>query len=73
MIKYYLTEWAEEYHIYVEAQAGFKKNMGTFDNIFVLHGVIYHMLNKNKKLYVALIDYTKASDNVVRENVWLSF
>ena len=32
-----LTDWAEEYHIYVEAQAGFRKNMGTIDNIF-LHG-----------------------------------
>ena len=44
-----LTEWAEEYHIYVEAQAGFWINMGTIDNIFVLHGVINHLLNENKK------------------------
>ena len=65
-----LTDWAEEYHIYVEAQAGFRKNMGTIDNIFVLHGVINHMLNENKKLYVAFIDYTKAFDYVVRENIW---
>ena len=36
----------------------------------VLHGVINHMLNENKKLYVAFIDYTKAFDNVVRENIW---
>ena len=43
-----LTEWAEEYHIYVEAQAGFRKHMGTIDNIFVLHGVINHLLNENK-------------------------
>ena len=65
-----LTDWAEDYHIYVEAQAGFRKNMGTIDNIFVLHGVINHMLNENKKLYVAFIDYTKAFEYVVRENVW---
>ena len=44
-----LTKWAEEYHIYVEAQAGFRKNIGTIDNIFVLHGVINHLLNENKK------------------------
>ena len=37
----------------MEAQAGFRKNMGTIDNIFVLHGVINHMLNENKKLYIA--------------------
>ena len=65
-----LTDWAEEYHIYVKAQAGFRKNMGTIDNIFVLHGVINHMLNENKKLHVAFIDYTKAFDYVVRENIW---
>ena len=39
----------------MEAQAGFRKNMGTIDNIFVLHGVINHMLNENKKLYVAFL------------------
>ena len=42
----------------MEAQAGFRKNMGTFDNIFVLHRVINHMLNENKKLYVGFIDFT---------------
>ena len=65
-----LTEWAEEYHIYMEAQAGFRKNMGTIDNIFVLHGVINHLLNKNKKLCAASIDYTQAFDYVVREKMW---
>ena len=42
----------------MEAQAGFRKNIGTVDNIFVLHGVFNHMLNENKKLNVAFIDYT---------------
>ena len=65
-----LTDWAGEYHIYVEALAGFRKNMGTIDNIFVLHGVINHMLNENKKLYVALFDYIKDFNYVVRENIW---
>ena len=30
----------------MEAQAAFRKNMGTIDNILVLHGVINYMLNK---------------------------
>ena len=42
----------------MEAQAGFRKNMGTVDNKFVLHGVLNYMLNENKKLNVAFIDYT---------------
>ena len=43
--------------------------MGTIDNIFVLHVVINHLLNENKKLYATFIDYTKAFDYVVRENM----
>ena len=65
-----LVEWAEEYSVYVEAQAGFRKHMGTVDNVFVLHGLITHLLNENKKLYAAFIDFTKAFDYVVRENMW---
>ena len=30
-----LTSWAEDYGIYIEAQAGFRKHMSTVDNIFV--------------------------------------
>ena len=47
--------------------------MGSIDNIFVLHGVINYMLNENKKLYVAFIDYTKAFDYVVREIYGINF
>ena len=65
-----LVEWAEEYSVYVEAQAGFRKHMGTVENVFVLHGLITHLLNENKKLYAAFIDFTKAFDYVVRENMW---
>ena len=39
----------------MEAQAGFKKNMGTIDNIYVLHGVINHMLNENKNYMLLLL------------------
>jgi len=33
-------------------------NMGTVDNMFVLHGIISHMLNEGKRLYFAFIDFT---------------
>lgn len=65
-----LTIWAETYNVYIEAQAGFRQNMGTTDNIFVLHSVIHHLLNKKKKLFVAFIDFTKAFDYVVRDILW---
>ncbi|KAL4240483.1 hypothetical protein ACF0H5_001275 [Mactra antiquata] len=65
-----LIGWAENYSVYIEAQAGFRTKMGTTDNIFVLHGLITHMLNEGKQLYCAFIDFTKAFDYVVRDNLW---
>ena len=65
-----LKTWAEEYHVYVEAQAGFRASMGTTDNIFVMHGVINQLLNKWEKLFCAFVDFTKAFDYVVREVIW---
>ena len=46
-----LDEWAENYHVYIEAQAGFRKGMGTTDNIFILHSLISHCVNEKKKLF----------------------
>ena len=65
-----LSEWAESYYVLIEAQAGFRAHMGTVDNIFVLHGLISHLLNQGKKLYCAFVDFTKAFDYVVRDNLW---
>ena len=65
-----LSEWAENYYVLIEAQAGFRPGMGTTDNIFVLHGLITHILNQGSKLYCAFVDLTKAFDYVVRENLW---
>jgi len=66
-----MNSWADKYIVYIEAQAGFRSNMGTVDNIFVLHGIISHMLNEGKRLYCAYIDFTKAFDYVVRDNRWM--
>ena len=65
-----LGERAEMYDVLIEAQAGFRAGMSTFDNVFVLHGLISHMLNNGHKLYCAFIDFTKAFDYVVRDNLW---
>ena len=55
-----LNDWAENYNIYIEAQAGFRQNMSTTDNVFILNSLISHVLNKNEKLYCAFVDFTKA-------------
>ncbi|MEW8548380.1 MAG: reverse transcriptase family protein, partial [Candidatus Thiodiazotropha sp.] len=65
-----LNVWAEKYRIYIEAQAGFRKNMGTVDNIFILNSLITHLLNQNKQLYCVFVDFTKAFDFVVRDILW---
>ena len=36
-----LNLWAEKYRVYIEAQAGFRKKIGTVDTIFT------HLLNNN--------------------------
>ena len=48
-----LSEWAEHYFILTEAQAGFRSNMSTVDNIFVLHSLISHMINQERN-FIAL-------------------
>ena len=35
-----LTNWAEENHVYCENQFGFRKEKGTTDCKFILHGII---------------------------------
>ena len=65
-----LTDWAENYGVYIEAQAGFRSKMGTIDNIFVLHGLITHLINKGRKLYCAFVDFRKAFDFVNRDILW---
>lgn len=65
-----LNKWAENYNVYIEAQAGFRKNMGTVDNIFVLNGLITHCLNENKHLYCCFVDFAKAFDYVDRDILW---
>ena len=65
-----LGEWAETYGVLIEAQAGFRPGMSTVDNNFVLHGLISHILNSGRKLYCAFVDFTKAFDYIVRDNLW---
>ena len=56
--------------MYIEAQAGFRSEMSTSDNIFVLHGITTHMINQGKKLYCSFIDFSKAFDYVERNSLW---
>ena len=68
-----LSNWAENYYIYIEGQSGFRSGMGTIDNIFVLHSLINHFVNNNNKLFCAFADFSKAFDYVARDNLWYKF
>ena len=65
-----LTDWSEKYYVLIEAQAGFRVNMSTVDDVFVLHSLLTHVLKEGKKLYCAFIDFAKAFDYEVRNNLW---
>ena len=65
-----LSSWAELYSIYIEAQCGFRAGMGTVDCVYILHALIAHFVNRGEKLYCGFIDFTKAFDYIVRENLW---
>ena len=46
-----LSEWAEEYQVYVEAQSEFRKRLNTVDNIYVMHSLITRcIIDKNYML-----------------------
>ena len=44
--------------------------MSSVDNIFFLHGIINHLLNKGEKLFCAFVDFTKAFVYLVRDIIW---
>ena len=65
-----LKDWAEKYSIYIEAQYGFRKGRSTTDCIFVLNSIINEFAAKKKTLCAFFVDYSKAFDYIVGENLW---
>ena len=65
-----LTDCVEKYYVLIKAQAGFRPGMGTTYDLYVLHGLISHVINKGNKLYCAFVIFTRAFDYVVRDNLW---
>ena len=41
------------------------------NNMFVLHMIINHMLNQGKQIFCVFIDFSKAFDYVVTDNLWV--
>ena len=53
-----------------EIQAGFKEGYSTVDHIFTLLSCVQKQFHKNRKLYVAFIDFEKAFDSINRNLLW---
>ena len=66
-----LTGWAENYQVYIEAQAGFRANMGTDYRQYIYIAWPYRTYHKSgNKLYCAFVDLSKAFDYINRNILW---
>ena len=65
-----LNEWAELNEVYSDVQFGFRKNRNTSDCLFVLQGLIEHIISKSNPFYCAFIDLQRAFDNTNRGALW---
>ena len=69
-----IHEWAESEGIRAHGQAGFRRNRGTLDNIFILRTLLdqrqhltrNHPSHKTQKLFTCFVDFKKAFDSVPR-------
>jgi hypothetical protein len=65
-----LDSWAERNRIYIEGQNGFRRGRGTVDSIFILSQAIQQYIQKGKRLYTMFVDFQKAFDYIVHDNLW---
>ena len=66
-----LSRWAEDHDVPGDIQAGFRKDHSTIDHIFTLFfSMIQRQLLRNKKSYVAFIDFRKAFDLIAQCKLW---
>ena len=69
-----LRLWMELNELISEAQAGFRQDYSTTDNIFTLQGLATKYLCKPKgRFYAAFIDFKKAFDYVDRKHYFMHF
>ena len=65
-----LNKWADKGNVLSEAQFGFRKDRGTVDCIFILHGIVKILLARGKKVYCCFVDYEKAYDYLDRAAIF---
>ena len=70
-----IASWAEDHAVKTKGQAGFRKELRTTDNIFILRSLIdrqrqTRLKGKAGKLYCCFVDFRKALDTVPRAVLW---
>ena len=55
----------------MEEQVGFRSGRGCEQQIFVMRQLADKMIEKDKKLYAAILDLEKTYDKVCREELWV--
>ena len=65
-----ISRWVEGNDVPGDIQAGFRKDHSTIDHIFTLFYMIQRHLLRNKKLYVAFIDFRKAFGFISHCKLW---
>ena len=63
-----MCKWIEDKDILWKIQAGFRKDHSTIDHVFTLFSMIQSL--RNRKLYVAFIDFRKAFDCIAHSKLW---
>ena len=64
-----LSPLLEKENIYCKEQAGFRTNFRTTDHIFLLKNIVRLYTKQNKHLYTCFVDFSKAFDSIVRQEL----
>jgi len=54
-----------------QQQAGFRQGRGTMEQIFTLRNILEHCMKWQAPICVDFVDFRKAFDSVIRENLWV--
>jgi hypothetical protein len=65
-----LNSWVEKRGLRARGQAGFRKDLCTTDNLYILRTLIEQSTHKRKKVHCCFVDFHKAFDPVPRDLLW---
>ncbi len=74
LLKNRITEYMESNHLRAQAQAGFRLDHRTVDNVFLMQQLLEHYQaksdKKERRIYVCFVDFKKAFGTVDRSVLW---